>query len=391
MSGDFTRIGFLFWEWQPVRHLDPVALKLWMVIYTKSIIPGLWTGDVPDLASQSFLSSEDTLRGLEILRDRDLIEFDRANRVLRLTQLPDAGEWPAAPNILKSWWTTFNRKVSACQVRDAHVATLRWLVDEGAKSSAKNVAGKPSPLHEQIWSETFATVSIPASRRRGVRSFGEADMGTYHQPSLFSNPFPEASVPVVDVVPQSPERPPVDNSGPNEINNSDGSGRVSKPSGEGEGAGDGVFSFSEEGGSGGGVAGGKPHLVLVPMPPEPPPAGVVAEVEMFDPETLSETLRSGLGRHNGFRFSPGQERELAELVSRLAAIGIGEPDLPVLADWLAHGGMRITGVSVSLYTQVDWWLEGDHLAKSVRSARVWKQEAEERQRDLAQARDQAGV
>jgi hypothetical protein len=237
VSGDFTRVGFLFWEWRPIRHLDPIALKLWLVIYTKSTIPGLWTGDVPDLSSQAFLSSEDTLRGLEILRERELIEFDRSNRVLRLTQLPDAGEWPAAPAVLKSWWTSFNRKIPNCQVRDAHVTMLRWLVDEGARHAAKNTSGKPSALHEQIWSETFATVAIPSSRRRGVRSFGEADMDSPSQPSLFSLFTPEPPRPSSVTAEPDLVQPVVKIP---DLNDYIVPENVSRGTGVGEGAGEGV-------------------------------------------------------------------------------------------------------------------------------------------------------
>lgn len=266
MSGDFTRIGFLFWEWPPLRHLDPTALKLWLVIYTKSVIPGLWTGDIPDLSSQSFLSAEDTLKSLDRLLDADLIEFDRAARVLRLTKLPDEGEWPSAPGIMKSWWKTFSKKIPACQVRDAHVVTLRWLLEEGAKKSENNRSGKPSALHEQIWSETFGQVVVPSSRRRGVRSFGEADMGNAVQPSLFAPPsepsgyHPEGSRSVL--VP-----PPVDNYPDPTKSPSLGTTWVvqekekelERESSSGSGIG---------GGSGEGHATSKaPHLALVPLPP----------------------------------------------------------------------------------------------------------------------------
>lgn len=254
MSSDFTRIGYLFWEWQPIRHMDPLALKLWLVIYTKSAIPGLWCGDIPDLSSQSFLTAEETLRGLEILRERELIEFDRSNRVLRLTKLPDAGEWPAAPAILKSWWSIFQRKIPACAVRDAHVTMLRWLLDEGAKHASKNTTGKPSALHEQLWEATFAQVAIPASRRRGVRSFGEADMGSEAQQSLFQDAHRGAI--------ESQRHVAVDNSACCDPKNLDSSERVSRPSGEGEGDGEGDSFLLRGGGSGEGAT-GRPRLTAV--------------------------------------------------------------------------------------------------------------------------------
>lgn len=210
MSSSITRLGCLFFEWQPIRHLDPTALKVWLVIYTQCDIPGLWKCDLPDIASKAFLSPEVTLRALDKLRDADLIEFDRTQRVLRLTQLPDAAEWPNSPNILSSWWSIFQRRIPACDVRDAHVATMRWLLEEGAKQVPRSKTRKPSEAHEEIWSETFGTVKIPPRRARGQRRFSDSDTSTPEQPSLFRDPIPdpilEASV--TDV--RGPDATPVE-------------------------------------------------------------------------------------------------------------------------------------------------------------------------------------
>lgn len=390
MSGDFTRIGFLFFEWKPIRHLDPTALKVWLTLYIRSIIPGLWIGDLPDLASQSFLSMEDSLRGLDQLLERDLIEFDRDHRVLRLTQLPDVGEWPSAPSILRSWWKTFNKKITACPVRDEHVTTLRWLMEEGAKHSENNKSKVPSQAHEEIWAETFATVRTPLSQRRGVRSFGEADMGSEIQPSLFSKA--SVSEPTFDVGGTPGGTPAPD---PINSNRSGSEGYHLSGTGVGEGAGEGVFSSlspdpEEGGGSGEGVAGGMPRLHLVPMPAEPPPVAVEG-VAMFNPETLVQTLRDGLGQPNGMKPTEAQGTQLLALCAELAADGIGEPDLLVLAEWLRLGGIRMTHARAGKYQLLAWWLEPGILKRTVLTARDWKTEAEERRRDLALAREQAGV
>lgn len=186
MSGAFTRYGNLFFEWAPIRFLDTTALKVWMVIYNKADIPGLWQVDLPDVASKSFLTNEQTMRALDELRDRELAEFDRQNRILRLTQFPDAGEWPSGPKIMYSWWKLFTTRMPDCDVRNAHVTLLRWLLDEGARESKHpNATGRPSDLHEEIWSATFGIITPPVGRSIGARAFSDADTSTAKQPSLF--------------------------------------------------------------------------------------------------------------------------------------------------------------------------------------------------------------
>lgn len=210
MPSSITRLGCLFFEWAPIRHLDPTALKVWLVIYTQSDIPGLWKCDLPDIASKAFLSAEVTLRALDELRAKGLIEFDRVQRVLRLTQFPDAAEWPASPNIIRSWWSIFQKKIPACDVRDSHVATMRWLLEEGARHVPRSKTRRPSEAHEEAWQETFATVKIPVPRARGKRRFSDSDTSTPEQPSLFGDPIPDPiqSLPPKDV--RGPEATPVD-------------------------------------------------------------------------------------------------------------------------------------------------------------------------------------
>jgi hypothetical protein len=126
------------------------------------------------------------------------------------------------------------------------------------------------------------------------------------------------------------------------------------------------------------------------MPAEPPPpvAGVTV---MFNPETLVQTLRDGLGQPNGFKITTEQQDKLQALCAELAESGIGDADLPVLAEWLRLGGMRKTQTRAGDYQQVAWWLEEFRLAKTVLTARDWHEDMETRRRDLALAREQAGV
>lgn len=372
---DFTRLGCSLWTWDPWVALDCQARMLWLALYTtgeaKRIVPGLWHGGISTLAEAAQLENNQVWSSLDVLLEHDLVEYDRKLRVIHLTVLPDAGERPMNGKHILGWWNRFI-SVPKCAARDAHVHVLRWLIDQG----------KVTEDHEACWGKTFGDaekIAVPPPRARSRRRLvDESDTSTPVQPSLFASKAASSGPDLLDHRNSSSEVRVSDTV----VTTVCDTHTDTDPDTDTD-----IFSSSEEGrGSRGGDAGGKPILVLVPMP-------VTTEVAMFDPHTLTQTLQAGLGSRNSFRLNAGQEHVLTELVEKLAQgeDGIGDADLPVLSEWLKCGGMRLTGVAPGIYTQVDWWLEGDHLARSVRTARVWKLEAEERRRDLAQARDQAGV
>lgn len=187
----FTRLGSSIWDWDPWTSLDSdatrvglLAQKLWLALYTSSEAkrhaPGLWQGGIPSMADAARMPADEVVQALDRLLERDLVEYDQKYRVLRLCELPDPGEFPSNGKVVLSWWTRF-KSVPPCPVRDAHVRTLRWIMDEGARQR-----GAPlTPDHESAWRGTFGTVQIPAPRRRGIRRLADSDTGTQVQPSLF--------------------------------------------------------------------------------------------------------------------------------------------------------------------------------------------------------------
>lgn len=191
-----TRFGSSIWNWEPFTQLDCGPQVLWIALYTteeaKRIMPGLWHGSITTMAEAARKPVDETRIYLDALLEAELVEFDIKLRVLRLTQLPDCGESPPNANVLRGWWRKFTG-VPACPVRDAHVTTVRWLMDTWSRE-----AGKPiSHGHEEVWKETFGRVVVPPPRRRGVRRLAESDTSTAVQPSLFSRP---------ETVPALPER-----------------------------------------------------------------------------------------------------------------------------------------------------------------------------------------
>ena len=226
----FTRIGPSLWNWERWTSLSPSEQILWLALYTtaeaKRLPPGLFHGSITAMAEASHRQVDETMMSLDRLLEAELVEFDQKARILRLTELPDAGEYPSAPSILESWWGKF-MILPPCAVRDAHVPTIRWILDRGAASAKKNRSKRPTPLHEEIWSATFATVTVPAPRRRGLRRLLDSDTSTAAQPGLFGERRPSPSTP------EAPSGSP--NQKTSEINNLNMIYTHSSVCGEGEG------------------------------------------------------------------------------------------------------------------------------------------------------------
>jgi len=326
VTGGFTRVGAGLGCWDAWKMLDDHARVLWITLYTNPNLkrmPGLCCGSIQSITEWSFQTSDVALGAFDSLLEKELIEYDPKNRVLRLTELPDAGEWPFNGSVLRSWWKWF-RIVPECDVRDAHVATLWWLIERGA---AESESGQISKQHREIWAETFGKVKIPARRRRGIRRLIDSDTGTAVQPSLFSS----VPAPSEHSAPSSDEPRSVDNSAssskPKEISapstvpdtqsalSGEGEGR-----GEGEGAG--FFSSSGEGDRGR----GRPVLREVPNPGP------------FTVPDLQQVFATA-GHARWPKLLP--DATSLALARAIAALGPQPPNaLELLTEHVAHGGCR---------------------------------------------------
>src|SRR5262249_45545464 len=152
----FTRLGSSIWDWERWTELEPWPRILWLALFTsgeaKRHVPGLWQGGIASMADAARMHADDVIGALHVLLSRDLVEYDSKYRVLRLCELPDCGEHPSNGKVILGWWTKFNT-VPACPVRDAHIRTLWWICEEGARRSRKTL----TPNHEIAWRETFGT------------------------------------------------------------------------------------------------------------------------------------------------------------------------------------------------------------------------------------------
>jgi hypothetical protein len=334
----FTRLGSAIWDWEPWTELGATARVMWLALYTsaeaKRHIPGLWQGGIPSMADAARMAADDVRMALDQLLERELVEYDPKFRVLRLCDLPDAGEYPTNGNVIRSWWTKFNT-VPGCPVRDAHVRTIAWILDTGSKR-LRGQDQKVTANHQQAWSETFGTIVVPASRRRGLRRLADNDTGTPSQPSLFPskaisvpNDSPVGKIPTASY-PQETSLS-VDNSAVlRQSNEISGPERVTERVYETLSVTNGIPDLgsrisdlsSLSGGGGGHDSGMRPTLVLVPP---------------YTAIHVLEWLARGLWDQT---FDKAYQDALGALISRWSSDGVTQDDWRVLAEYNAISGRR---------------------------------------------------
>jgi len=172
----YTRLGTAVWSWEPFKKLPVIARYLWLALYTtpqgKAYVPGIVVGGVHTIADAAHLPYDETWSTMDLLLERELVEYDTRACVLRLCELPDGGETIWNANSVRGWWNRF-RLVPVCGVRDAHVGTLWWIIERGFGESNKTV---PHPIAD-AWKETFGTIEKLPTRRRGVRRRAAARAG----------------------------------------------------------------------------------------------------------------------------------------------------------------------------------------------------------------------
>lgn len=386
----YTRIGTSLWSWEPWLALEHDtddligcrARLLWLAFYTspesKRIVPGLWHGSIATMADAARMSSEQALRALDRLIEHGLVEYDQKLRVVRLTKLPDAGESPQNGKVLRSWWTRF-RSVPACAVRDAHVATLRWIMEEWSRETGKVLSAD----HVKAWSETFAQVTIPTSTP-GFRSLFDHDTSTASQPSLFA---PKASVDTVSK--EVSTDPPVDNSDSVYVTEIRDPLTVSDNVGSGAGSGFGSsYPDPEQGGSGGGYGTSLPTPVLRVHP----------QIG-FDADDFINMLAAATGGRFAVALTSEARAPIRAAIESAAELSRRPGSLDVLRDYIERGmpgfprdhlsledrARNPGGISPAIVSSPGW------LTFAIQRALTWKADADDKIAALAAARAEAGV
>lgn len=404
VTGKFTAVGTGLWDWEPFLALDANGRCVWMALYTcadsKRIVPGLWHGGIYQLADVAHMRPDDVQRGIDdmLKAEEPMVEYDQAKRIIRLTMFPDAHEKPTNGDHLKGWWNRF-LTVPQCGVRDAHVRTLRWLVDQTACTQSI----------EEAWAKTFGSVRVPAPRRRGVRRLGEpqVDNETAVQQNLFA-PRPTApAVPIVSSppvvadptpsgassLPSSPigeegyphlNRITANSGNLNEIKNS-GQGvdpGVRHPQGEGKGEGY-VFSSSPDSGRGGLGEGTTSALPDSGAPPPPRHLTLVPPTALV-PLTVAALVMAATGRATHRDLTPELESALENAVAIVSRDGVTAHDMEFVR--FARGG-RIP----SRDRIIRWIADPINIRHAIECGRLLQQEANDRRKALAEVRAEHGM
>lgn len=341
MDTTYTRIGGELPNWAPLRACSPRARWLWIALYLshRRVIPGLWVAGIPTIADVAKMTPDDTLAGLdELIGDRDLIEYDRNREVLRLTEFPDRGERPMNGSHIRSLFTRF-RTVPDCQVRNAHVRTLEWLLQDPYHP--------PKADHVKAWEETFGLIPVPAPRKRGCRRLLDSDTGTSVQPSLFTNEGETVSIttktdtvsPTVSTTHRSTIYDPRSLSSSGEESTS-----RAKPGDQEQ------------------ISLPRPQLGLVPLPDDLP-------------FSIGDMLAAIASQSEGrFPDGPMDDRLVDALVATIRACqssNVQLDDLRLVGRWLANGGL-------SYRTDLGpvWLARPGNLLDAVGQARVWRERGE---------------
>lgn len=388
----FTRIGSNIWSWAPFVSMPSAARCLWLAMYTcaeaKRLPAGLWHGGVGSLMEAAAMDHHEVVSTLDLMLEPKyalrestgpLIEYDQKLRVIRLVELPDAGEEPMNGKAIKGWYTKFIT-VPPCAVRDAHVSTIRWLIDEGARSRNK----RPSADHEQAWDETFGKVQIPVPRRRGVRRLLDADTSTAVQPSLFhpraSDPLPDTHPDTVsdthsEPSPETDRSDPVHSpsaSSPDQKNQVSGYGIVYRSGSETESEPDPEFFRSFPEGGDQVTAAGEIAYSRAPRHAPRPTLRLVPPAHA--PFTVEQLL--GILNNQGLVVRESERGALCDAITTLVDIPEGEDTLALLKGW-----RRMTVLEL---------VRPGALADEVARARAKKQQAAEYSQALREARERAG-
>jgi hypothetical protein len=335
------RIGGEVANWPPLRAAGLPARWLWISLYIsqRRSLPGLFVAGLPAIADVAKMTPDDCLLALdELIADRDLVEYDREREVLRMTEFPDRFERPANGRHIRSWWTRF-RAVPDCAIRNAHIRTLEWLLDDPTHP--------PTQDHAKAWSETFGTVQQPVHRHRGVRRLLDNDTSTKVQPGLFQKPEELSSTPP--------------NSIPYAIRYTDTHRSTiydprSDLSSSGESNGRAESLQQEQ------ISAQRPQLGLVPLPDDLP-------------FSISDALACiASGSDGRFAAGPIDDRLVAGLSATLIACGkasVNQDDLRLVGRWLAAGGLAYRSDLGPL-----WIAKPGALLEAVGQARQWRERGE---------------
>lgn len=321
----WTCFGSGVWHWPRFTGLSMPARLLYLALYTsphaKTFPVGLWTGGLSVMADAAAMGASDAIEALGELVTSRLVEVDTMEpRVARLVELPDRLERPNNGRALRHWWNAF-KVVPDCAVRSAHVATLRW------------VLGTMSSDHETVWNETFATVAIsPLPEPLGAVVEPQASL-PFDTRNAYGMPYGIVNIGTANPSPEI--------------------ATLGYQRGKGKGKGSDL------------VLGSQPELDSTTAS-EPVDKSVGKDPLPF---TVGDLVKTLADRSAG-RFSSGFDARLAgsltTAIRAVAASAWGLPEVALLGDWLAAGGL---GFRSDLGAR--WATQTGALVESIAQAVAW--------------------
>lgn len=320
---EYTRLGCGLWTWKRWTERSLPARMVYLALYTcaaaKRGIPGLYHGDLGSLQRDASLTVDETVAGLEELVAQNLVEYDKQAHLMRLVELPDSWERPDGGKALRGFWNSFHTFPS-CGVRDAHVATIRALVEDASSRSEKAAEDLA-----KAWEVTFGTLEQLAKRRRGSRTVAKQTQSGGVQADLFaSDPLPPTGYPIDTL-----------------------SDRVSDTLRERERERERVSVQGEHEGG------------LAPVVPLRPPLPFTVKALL---DTLSEHSQ---GRFAAGTFDERLAKPITEVIRACGKQGHTLADVELAARWLAGGGLAYRGTLGPL-----WVAKTGELIEAINLARA---------------------
>ncbi len=314
----YTNLGTGLWSWKPWLDLEHshddvrgrCARLFWIALYTAreaKLVPGIFVGSVTTMAESAHVPVDDARLYLDRLLEHELVQVDLRQRVLRLTMLPDPGESPANGKAIRGWWNRF-QTIPSCDVRDAHVEVLHWIMQEWSRANAKPLSAD----HVTAWSETFARLPMKTFRRKAPG---------YVQTSLFD--ASDRKINNLDTVSDTVSSWSRNQQDPEQDQDQD-------------------LRDQREGGSGG----GRPVLTLVPHP-------------AFNADDLAEALHKATEGRFPLALTREQRVALGRAIDAIGEVALHPAALAALSEYVAslaelRGSVGMSTVTLELVTSPGW-------------------------------------
>jgi len=167
----YTRLGAYLFDWEPFSQASDRAKLFLLSCYigpvAKQWLPGILYATVASLGESARMGSIDAHAAISELIEQGTLQHDIRKRVMRFTALPDKGERPANPKVLRMFWYRW-KDLPESPLKYHHISLIKWLAEPNRTEKLQD-----------MWNVTFATVAMPDT-------VSVDNSGQVPQPSLFT-------------------------------------------------------------------------------------------------------------------------------------------------------------------------------------------------------------